>query len=108
MEPYYPFKNSSVEDLTIGEENCEGRASGYCNGPLKSGTTYKVKIRSFTTPDKFTDTHYSFPIQTGMLHGKRLFLCLVFRTDRKKQRMSFVSLKSDGVVILSSKFFLFK
>lgn len=64
MEPYYPFTNSTVEDLTIGEENCEGKASGYCNGPLKSGTTYRVKIRAFTTPDKFTDTYYSFPIQT--------------------------------------------
>ncbi|RZF35702.1 hypothetical protein LSTR_LSTR009570 [Laodelphax striatellus] len=64
MEPYLPFKNSSVEDFTIGEETCEGRAAGYCNGPLKSGSTYKVKIRAFTNADKFTDTHYSFPIQT--------------------------------------------
>lgn len=65
MEPYNPFKNSSVEDLTIGEDNCEGIPAGYCNGPLKPGTTYRVKIRAFTTPDKFTDTYYSFPITTG-------------------------------------------
>ncbi|PNF39380.1 hypothetical protein B7P43_G13658 [Cryptotermes secundus] len=64
MEPYYPFKNSSVEDFTIGSESCEGHHSGYCNGPLKSGSTYRVKVRAFTAPDKFTDTHYSFPIQT--------------------------------------------
>lgn len=73
MEPYNPFKNSSVEDLTIGEDNCEGIPAGYCNGPLKPGTTYRVKIRAFTTPDKFTDTYYSFPITTG----KHLNLLLV-------------------------------
>lgn len=67
MEPYYPFHNSSVEDFTIGSETCDMRQTGYCNGPLKSGSTYKVKIRAFTAPDKFTDTHYSFPIQTGRL-----------------------------------------
>ncbi|XP_034944437.1 tyrosine-protein phosphatase 10D isoform X2 [Chelonus insularis] len=63
MEPYYPFKNSSVEDFTIGSDNCE-KVVGYCNGPLKSGSTYRVKVRAFTAPDKFTDTSYSFPIQT--------------------------------------------
>lgn len=67
FDPYYPFKNSSVnvEDFIIGAENCDNRQKGYCNGPLKSGTTYRVKIRAFTAPDKFTDTAYSFPIQTG-------------------------------------------
>ncbi|XP_066154391.1 tyrosine-protein phosphatase 10D isoform X4 [Euwallacea fornicatus] len=64
MEPYYPFFNNSVEDFTIGSETCDIRHVGYCNGPLKSGSTYKVKIRAFTAPDKFTDTSYSFPIQT--------------------------------------------
>ncbi|XP_076686342.1 protein tyrosine phosphatase 10D isoform X1 [Andrena cerasifolii] len=63
MDPYYPFKNGSVEDFTIGGENCDNK-NGYCNGPLKSGSTYKVKVRAFTAPDKFTDTSYSFPIQT--------------------------------------------
>ncbi|XP_044592412.1 tyrosine-protein phosphatase 10D isoform X1 [Cotesia glomerata] len=68
MEPYYPFKNSSVEDFTIGTENCDGKLIGYCNGPLKSGSTYRVKVRAFTAPDKFTDTSYSFAIQTeGLL-----------------------------------------
>lgn len=65
IEPYYPFKNSSVEDFTIGAENCDIRQTGYCNGALKSGTTYKVKVRAFTAVDKFTDTAFSFPIQTG-------------------------------------------
>lgn len=67
IERYYPFKNSSIEDFTIGVENCENRLTGYCNGPLKPGTTYRVKIRAFTAPDKFTDTEYSFPIQTGKI-----------------------------------------
>lgn len=65
MEPYHPFVNGSVEDFTIGSETCDIRHVGYCNGPLKSGSTYRVKIRAFTAPDKFTDTSYSFPIKTG-------------------------------------------
>lgn len=65
MDLYYPFHNSSVEDFTIGSETCDARQPGYCNGPLKSGSTYRVKIRAFTAPDKFADTNYSFPIQTG-------------------------------------------
>jgi cadherin 5 type 2 (VE-cadherin) len=67
IDPYYPFNNGTIEDFTIGTENCENKKTGYCNGPLKSGTTYRVKVRAFTTSDKFTDTHYSFPIQTGKL-----------------------------------------
>ncbi|XP_017052134.1 tyrosine-protein phosphatase 10D isoform X2 [Drosophila ficusphila] len=64
IDPYYPFENRSVEDFTIGTENCDNHKIGYCNGPLKSGTTYRVKVRAFTGADKFTDTAYSFPIQT--------------------------------------------
>ncbi|XP_037894870.1 tyrosine-protein phosphatase 10D isoform X1 [Glossina fuscipes] len=67
VDPYYPFENRSVEDFTIGTDNCENRKIGYCNGPLKSGTTYRVKVRAFTAPDKFTDTAYSFAIQTDLL-----------------------------------------
>lgn len=65
IEPYYPFRNISVEDFTIGVDECDAQRSGYCNGPLKSGTVYRVKVRAFTALDKFTDTDYSFPIQTG-------------------------------------------
>ncbi|XP_014240929.1 tyrosine-protein phosphatase 10D isoform X2 [Cimex lectularius] len=64
IEPYFPFKNASVVDFTIGTEDCETKMNTYCNGPLKGGTTYRVKIRAFTAPEKFTDTHYSFSIQT--------------------------------------------
>lgn len=65
IEPYYPFKNTSVEDFTIGTENCEEHTASYCNGALRAGRTYRVKVRAFTANDKFTDTAYSFPIQTG-------------------------------------------
>ncbi|XP_042885464.1 tyrosine-protein phosphatase 10D-like [Penaeus japonicus] len=63
-ETYYPFFNSSVEDFDIGvEEDCETRV-GYCNGPLKPGATYRVKIRAYTAANKFADTHFSQPITT--------------------------------------------
>ncbi|XP_050434871.1 tyrosine-protein phosphatase 10D-like isoform X2 [Adelges cooleyi] len=84
LEPYTPFShNKTVEDFTIGQDhNCNNNNNGggggnynsavskslslssYCNGPLKPATVYRVKIRAFTAPDKFTDTSYSFPIQT--------------------------------------------
>jgi len=66
FEPYYPFNSSVVEDITIGRENCEVKlkAKKYCNGPLKPGTMYKIKIRAFTTPEKFTDTAFSYSIAT--------------------------------------------
>ncbi|XP_037089578.1 tyrosine-protein phosphatase 10D-like [Pollicipes pollicipes] len=70
--PYNPFTgNRSVEDFTIGTdtacaEKCKRVPPSrcYCNGPLKPGTSYVVKIRAFTAPDKFADTAYSHPIQT--------------------------------------------
>lgn len=62
-EPYYPFNGTLTEDFTIGSEDCK-TAKGYCNGPLKPGSTYRVKVRAYTAPEKFTDTVFSFPIQT--------------------------------------------
>ncbi|KAK8744117.1 hypothetical protein OTU49_001005 [Cherax quadricarinatus] len=68
-EPYYPFNTTSVEDFDIGtEENCEVRF-GYCNGRLKPGTTYRVKIRAYTARDKFADTYFSHPITTEFESG---------------------------------------
>ncbi|XP_054716929.1 tyrosine-protein phosphatase 10D-like [Uloborus diversus] len=61
--PFYPFNYSFREDFTIGTENCNG-VKGYCNGPLKPATSYRVKIRAYTTPITFTDTVYSVQIQT--------------------------------------------
>lgn len=81
MEPYYPFKNGSVEDFTIGSENCDNKI-GYCNGPLKSGSTYRVKVRAFTAPDMFTDTSYSFPIQTGESDRAKKYQIVAFVYDK--------------------------
>uniref|UniRef100_A0A8D8Q8Q7 protein-tyrosine-phosphatase n=1 Tax=Cacopsylla melanoneura TaxID=428564 RepID=A0A8D8Q8Q7_9HEMI len=115
LEPFQFFKNSSVEDFTIGEESCEGKA-GYCNGPLKSGSTYKVKIRAFTTPDKFTDTAYSFPISTDQDNTPLIVgiivpfllvlgLCLtvfVLRSRRKNVRKTTESRNADNMSLQDS------
>ncbi|CAB3221781.1 unnamed protein product [Arctia plantaginis] len=58
-EPYYPFSSSPVEEFTIGSERCDAGGRAYCNGPLKPGTRYFVKLRAFTAHDKFTDTSYT-------------------------------------------------
>ena len=63
-DPYYPFNNSSVEDFTVGaDESCMNK-NGYCNGPLKPGTTYRFKIRAYSAPDKHSETNWSQPITT--------------------------------------------
>lgn len=67
IDPYYPFNSSLVEDFVVGSGDCFDSRSNekyYCNGPLKPGTSYKIKIRAFTAHDKFTDTFYSQPITT--------------------------------------------
>ena len=38
--------------------------NGYCNGPLKPGTTYRFKIRAYSAPDKHSETNWSQPITT--------------------------------------------
>ncbi|XP_032511666.1 tyrosine-protein phosphatase 10D isoform X3 [Danaus plexippus] len=58
-EPYYPFRTSAVEEFVIGSERCEVDSPPYCNGPLKPGARYYVKLRAFTARDKFTDTAYT-------------------------------------------------
>lgn len=73
IEPYFPFNGTIIEDFTIGSQDCDsnsldlvskGSNTRYCNGPLKPGTLYRVKIRAFTRPDKYADTMYSFSILT--------------------------------------------
>ncbi|XP_023030933.1 tyrosine-protein phosphatase 10D isoform X1 [Drosophila willistoni] len=91
IEPYNPFANrslalasSDLEHFTIGSANCEQNLAGYCNGPLRSGTTYRIKIRAFTDHDKFTDTAYSEPITTDrndviwLASALGIFFCLAF------------------------------
>jgi len=63
MEPKFPFNNSSVEDFTVGTEDCEHR-HGKCNGKLKPGTIYRFKVRAYTSTDKFSETAWSQPIST--------------------------------------------
>ena len=78
-EPYYPFNASSVVDFDIGnDENCKVKL-GYCNGPLKPGATYKVKIRAYTARDKFADTIFSHTITTGkflFIFWKKIIKCI--------------------------------
>lgn len=62
--PFYPFNNTYVEDFVVGSESCNS-VKGYCNGPLKAASAYRIKIRAFTTPSTFTDTVFSYPIRTG-------------------------------------------
>lgn len=66
-DPFYPFNSSLIEDFIIGSGDCSDARTTeryYCNGPLKPGTSYKIKIRAFTAHDKFTDTVYSQTIIT--------------------------------------------
>ncbi|XP_054160491.1 tyrosine-protein phosphatase 10D-like isoform X2 [Oppia nitens] len=64
-EAFYPFNTTITEDFTVGADDCTTKSSRkYCNGPLKPGTTFKIKIRAFTTTEKFTDTVYSYTIST--------------------------------------------
>ena len=62
-DPYNPFTNTSIEDFTVGTENCDNKV-GYCNGPLKPGAFYRFKVRAYTMRDQFTETSWSQPIQT--------------------------------------------
>ncbi|XP_076311183.1 tyrosine-protein phosphatase 10D-like isoform X2 [Tachypleus tridentatus] len=62
-KPYYPFNDSEEENFVIGNMDCSG-VTEYCNGPLKAGATYRIKLRAYTASRKFTDTVYSPAVQT--------------------------------------------
>uniref|UniRef100_A0A8D8UCD9 protein-tyrosine-phosphatase n=1 Tax=Cacopsylla melanoneura TaxID=428564 RepID=A0A8D8UCD9_9HEMI len=76
FNPKQIFTDSPVVEYTIGEEKCPNGVL-YCNGPLKSGTSYRVKLRAFTTPTMFTDTSYSECIDTTNNSSLFIVLCLV-------------------------------
>lgn len=78
LEPREFFMNRSVEYFTIGSEECLPSVN-FCNGPLKSGTSYRVKLRAFThlKPDRYSDTMYSFPITTNKDYTVPVILSLV-------------------------------
>lgn len=58
VEPFNPFtKGSQHVDFEIGSnKSCSVDQKGYCNGPLRAGRTYFIKIRAFTDDDKFSET----------------------------------------------------
>jgi len=92
---FNPFESSSVTDYVVGSDtNCEkvyyqngghksvyienlsDKKSKYCNGPLKPGSSFRVKIRAFTGPKKFTDTVYSSLIVTEQ-DSKAIFTTVI-------------------------------
>ena len=47
MDPYDPFNNNSVEveDFIVGRDECKvAYATPKCNGKLKPGTIYRIKV----------------------------------------------------------------
>jgi len=60
VEPYDPFLDGHVTTYEIGKNNsCSTKLKEYCNGPLRAGRSYRVKIRAFTDDDKYSDTEYT-------------------------------------------------
>ncbi|PVD28611.1 hypothetical protein C0Q70_11204 [Pomacea canaliculata] len=50
--------------FTVGSQSAEEcKALKFCNGPLKAGTDYYIKLRAFTAAG-FTDTAYSAKVKT--------------------------------------------
>ncbi|XP_015930334.2 tyrosine-protein phosphatase 10D isoform X2 [Parasteatoda tepidariorum] len=106
-DPFYPFNGTSSVEFTIGMDDCTD-VKGYCNGPLKPGTNYKVKVRAFTAPEKFTDTVYSYSFQTdtdntAMLAGITvpiilivLLIVIIVVIRRKRRHGPFAKKVSDG------------
>ncbi|KAG9509621.1 Tyrosine-protein phosphatase 10D, partial [Fragariocoptes setiger] len=97
VEPYYPFNNSLIEDFIVGADDCFNAklTEKYCNGPLKPGTSYRIKVRAFTGPEKFTDTAFSQLIVTdpdntfiyvGILMPMALLLVLAITIAVLKRR----------------------
>jgi protein tyrosine phosphatase len=52
-------------------------SSKYCNGPLRAGRSYLVKVRAFTSPSKYTDTTFSLPMATDPDSGAMLLALLL-------------------------------
>ncbi|KRZ09677.1 Tyrosine-protein phosphatase 10D [Trichinella zimbabwensis] len=54
----------------------------FCNGPLRSGRKYRVKLRVYTSPDHYTDSGYSAYVytayETSVSVGVILAVVLVF------------------------------
>lgn len=62
LEPFNPFMHgpqANFADFEIGTNRSCNSKKIYCNGPLRPGRTYHVKIRAFTEDDKYSDTQYA-------------------------------------------------
>ncbi|XP_077968380.1 phosphatidylinositol phosphatase PTPRQ-like isoform X2 [Styela clava] len=46
------------------DQTCETTKKPYCNGPLKSNTPYRLKLRGTTTNGEYTETEFSDPVRT--------------------------------------------
>ena len=66
LDDFSKSKSIDGEEFVIGTDtDCEFRTD-FCNGPLKPGASYYIKIRAYATDYQYTDTPYSLPIVTGM------------------------------------------
>ena len=73
-------ENKNVAVTMGGDETCDEKTKGACNGKLSPSTAYYVKLRAFTENGLFTDTGFSEAITTGMpvcLHVNIVNICLV-------------------------------
>lgn len=129
-DSFYPFNNSSEASFVVGNEDCSNdKVSGgqvrqhvrenvtnetlpqvgYCNGPLKSGYSYRFKIRAYTSREQHSETVWSNPIKTdpgstelivvlGIMISMVALLVLVFvvlrakRCDLHSTLVTFISL----------------
>jgi protein tyrosine phosphatase len=82
-----------LSEYTIGEQECNLESSDltsgasshllsslssnqrYCNGPLKPGSVYRIKVRAFTDHHKYSETELSAAMNTEPDH-RRLWLSL--------------------------------
>uniref|UniRef100_A0A0N4T2I3 Fibronectin type-III domain-containing protein n=1 Tax=Brugia pahangi TaxID=6280 RepID=A0A0N4T2I3_BRUPA len=54
-----------------------------CNGPLKPATSYRFKLRLYTSPDMWTDSEYS---EIATTNEETMKLCLLYLLSGKRCR----------------------
>jgi hypothetical protein len=76
-------------EVTIGIENCKNKGNiDFCNGALKAGTHYQLRLRGYTGQDKYHDTAYSARIPTCKLYP--LFTKLYFKYSLLVTNLTFL------------------
>lgn len=89
--------------LTIGEESCQTNSS-YCNGFLKSGTTYLINFRLFNR-QRFSDTDYitidtksNIPFLMTLMSSLSVMFAVLIAgfiiTNRRSKALQYVHMKS--------------